>query len=553
MKPFRFVDLFCGGGGSITGAIDALKSAGMKYEGRGFNHWDLAIRTIQLNHPEIVPDFERACADVAEISAAPWSVYDNDPTRLDLLWASPSCTHHSRAAGRTPKSNQLRSQPEHLLPFLRLTKCRRMFVENVPELLEWGPVLDQDITYKGKRYKAGQADPRKKGIFFNGWLREVKNSGYHVDMAILNAADYGAATSRKRLIIQAVRKSSGEKIIWAEPTHAKDPGLFNYKPWRSASEIIDWSIEGKSIFGRKKPLCENTLRRIEAGIRKYWGELAEPFLIVLRGTSDDALKNTAVPLTAPLPTITAGGQHLSLIQPIWLDLAHTKSAGVDGVIDSPLNTITCTHGTHAVIQPFISRYNGGEDRNHEIDAPLPVIDRSNRYGVISPLIVPQQSAGTLKPSDDTPIPTVATSGAIGMVSPIVMDMSHPGDIRDAARCRSSEPIGTITTRNNWGAVLPFMMEYYGNGSSRAVTDPVPVILTRDHFGFVQGQILTLPDGKTYKLDITHRMLTAKELARATGFPEWYRFAGDDTSAKKMIGNAVCPDLAKALYLAVLAA
>lgn len=520
MKPFRFVDLFCGGGGSITGAIDALKSAGMKYEGRGFNHWDLAIKTIQLNHPEIVPDFERACADVAEISAAPWSVYDDDPTRLDLLWASPSCTHHSRAAGRTPKSDQLRSQPEHLLPFLRLMKCRRMFVENVPELLEWGPVLDQDITYKGKRYKAGQADPRKKGIFFNGWLREVKNSGYHVDMAILNAADYGAATSRKRLIIQAVRKSSGEKIIWAEPTHAKDPGLFNYKPWRSASEIIDWSIEGKSIFGRKKPLCENTLRRIEAGIRKYWGELAEPFLIVLRGTSDDALKNTAVPLTSPLPTITAGGQHLSLIQPIWLDLAHTKSAGVDGVIDSPLNTITCTHGTHAVIQPFISRYNGGDDRNHAIGDPLPVIDCSNRYGVISP---------------------------------IVMDMSHPGDLRDAARCRSTEPIGTITTRNNWGAVLPFMMEYYGNGSSHAVDGPVPVIPTKDRFGLVRGQIFTLPDGKTYKLDITHRMLTAKELAMATGFPEWYRFAGDDTSAKKMIGNAVCPDLAKALYLAVLAA
>ena len=237
-------------------------------------------------------------------------------------------------------------------------------------------------------------------------------------------------------------------------------------------------------------------------------------------------------------------QKISLL--LWLRIILSLLSNIQ-------TAITCTHGTHAVIQPFISRYNGGEDRNHEIDAPLPVIDRSNRYGVISPLIVPQQSAGTLKPSDDTPIPTVATSGAIGMVSPIVMDMSHPGDIRDAARCRSSEPIGTITTRNNWGAVLPFMMEYYGNGSSRAVTDPVPVILTRDHFGFVQGQILTLPDGKTYKLDITHRMLTAKELARATGFPEWYRFAGDDTSAKKMIGNAVCPDLAKALYLAVLAA
>ncbi|MBR2148103.1 MAG: DNA cytosine methyltransferase, partial [Campylobacter sp.] len=128
VKNFRFVDLFCGGGGSVTGAINALKSAGVNYEGRCYNHWDLAIKTIAKNHPEMVPDFERACADIALISGSPWSCFDNDPERLDILWASPSCTHHSNAAGGKPRSNQLRSQPEHLLPFLRLTKCRRMFV-----------------------------------------------------------------------------------------------------------------------------------------------------------------------------------------------------------------------------------------------------------------------------------------------------------------------------------------------------------------------------------------------------------------------------------------
>lgn len=516
-KEFRFVDLFCGGGGSVTGAIEALKEAGVKYDGRCFNHWDLAIKTIQMNHPEMVPDFEKACADIATISGAPQEVFDTDCKRLDMLWASPSCTHHSNAAGGIVRSNQLRSQPEHLLPFLRLTQCRRMFVENVKELKSWGPLLDQDTWYKGKKYKAGQADPRKAGKFFDLWIKEIKESGYKVDMAILNAADYGAATSRERLIVQAVRKSSGEKIIWAEQTHAKEPGLFNYQPWRSAAEIIDWSIPGKSIFGREKPLCENTLRRIEAGIKKYWGAWAEPFLIVLRGTSDDAINRTAVPLSSPLPTITVSGEHIALIR------------------------------------PFLSRYNGGEDRNHDVSSPMPVIDCSNRYGVITP---------------------------------IVMDMSHPGDMEDAARCKGgNDPIGTITCRNNWGVAMPlfipqqsagtvkptdnplatiatagatglvqpFLTAYYGNGFVSGIRESVPTITTKDRFGLVQGQILTMPDGKKFKLDITHRMLTSKELSAATGFPVDYRFAGGDTAAKKMIGNAVCPPLTKALLKAVLAA
>lgn len=467
MKKFRFIDLFCGGGGSVTGAINALKAADVKYEGRCFNHWDLAIKTIQLNHPEMVPDFERACADIAEVSGCPQEVFDTDCRRLDMLWASPSCTHHSNAAGGIVRSNQLRSQPEHLLPFLRLTQCRRMFVENVKELKSWGPLLDKDTWYKGKKYKAGQADPRKAGLFFNDWIRDVKHSGYHVDMAVLNAADYGAATSRERLIIQAVRKSSGEKIIWAEPTHAKEPGLFNYLPWRSAAEIIDWSIPGESIFDRKKPLCKNTLRRIEAGIKKYWGAWAEPFISALHN-------ETAL---FPIPA--------------------------------------------EEIKPFLSRYNGGDDRNHSITSPIPVIDCSNRYGVITP---------------------------------VIMDMSHPGDIADASRCKGgNDPMGTITCRNNWGVVMPFLSSYYSHGTNTSSDEPIPTITTKDRFCIVQGRILIMPDGRQYKLDITHRMLTKGELAAATGFPEDYQFAGGDTAAKKMIGNAVCPPLTEALLKAVLAA
>ena len=247
-----------------------------------------------------------------------------------------------------------------------------MFVENVKELRDWGPLLDKDTTYKGRLYKAGTADPRKKGVFFNLWYREIKASGYSVEMEVLNAADYGAATSRERLIVQAVRKSSGSRIVWPEPTHTREPGLLSgsYRPWRSAAEIIDWSIPGESIFNRKKPLCANTLRRIEAGIRKYWGAWSEPFIV----------------------------------------------------------------------------------------------------------------------------------------------------------------------------------EYYGQGGAVPLNIPLHTVTTKDRFGVVEGRVLTLPDGSSYQLDITHRMLTARELAAATSFPENY-----DTAAKKQIGNAVPPVLAEALYRAVLAA
>ena len=181
-----------------------------------------------------------------------------------------------------------------------------MFVENVPEMLDWGPLLDQDTVFKGKKYRTGTPDPTKKGMFFNQWLNEVCLSGYKVEFQILNAADYGAASIRERLIVQAVRKSSGDPIVWTEPTHTKNPGVLSgsYLPWRHASEVIDLTIPGKSIFNRKKPLCEKTMQRIESGIRKYSGK---PFIITYYGSGQ------ALPIDIPLHTVTTRSR-FALIQ-----------------------------------------------------------------------------------------------------------------------------------------------------------------------------------------------------------------------------------------------
>ena len=467
MSRFRCVDLFCGGGGTSTGMIEAFRKAGDECSLVGINHWQVAIDTNRRNH-----DGNWLCASVDAV----------DPTdvvpegALDFLWASPECTNHSRAKGGKPRSNQSRCQPEMLLSWIRKLVVKRMYVENVTEFLEWGPLLAADTWIGGKLHKAGQPDPRRKGVLFRDWIESIRRSGYRVEWRILNAADYGAATSRERLIVQAVRVGTGERIAWPEPTHSRLPDMYVHRRWVPAKDIIDWSIKGESIFERRHPLAENTLRRIENGIRKYWGEWAEPFLVKLRGTKGYQLAASAYPLSAPLPTISAGGGHLCLIE------------------------------------PFLVSYHGGcggERRISSIAQPVPTCDCANRYGIVSPLFIPQQSAGTAKPTETCPLPTISTAGAIGIVEPLIV----PYHGTEVCARRADQPVGTITTR--------------------------------DHFAQVEGD--------SVGLDITFRMLQPHELAAAMSFPATYRFSGTKTEQIRQIGNAVCPKLAEALVSAAISA
>lgn len=451
-------DLFCGGGGTSTGMINAFKRAGVDFQLIGVNHWNIAIETNRINHP-----FEKLyCSTIQNVK--PREAVPSG--RLHFLWASPECTNHSRAKGGRPKDEQSRATAWDILKWAQELYIDRIYIENVIEFLEWGP-----IDSKGRPMAS------KKGETFRAFVAALESLGYHVDWQTMNAADFGAPTSRVRLIIQAVRGRG--KIVWPEPTHAKEPGMFREKPWRSAREIIDWSIPGKSIFARKKPLAENTIRRIESGIRKYWGEWAEPFLVILRWTKDSQCRASVRRLNEPLPTVSAGGVH----------------AGI--------------------VEPFLVRYNGGDDRHHSINEPVPVLDCSNRYGMVEPLFIPQQSAGTVKPVSN-PLPTVAAAGAISIVE-------------------------------------PFMVKFYGNEhGAESISEPIDTICTKDRFGLVRGYLVEV-NGARYVLDIRFRMLQPHELAKGMGFPEDYKFAGNKTEQVKQIGNAVCPNLSEALIYSALCA
>lgn len=438
--------------------INAFRRAGVDFRLIGVNHWNVAIETNRINHP-----FEKLyCSTVQNVK--PREAVPSG--RLHFLWASPECTNHSRAKGGRPRDEQSRATAWDILKWAQELYIDRIYIENVVEFLEWGP-----IDAKGHPLAS------KKGETFRAFVSALESLGYHVDWRTLNAADFGAPTSRTRLIVQAVR-GRGE-IVWPQPTHAKEPGLFGEKPWRSAREIIDWSIPGKSIFGRKKPLAENTIRRIESGIRKYWGDWAEPFLAILRETKDSQFRASVRKLDEPLPTVSAGGVH----------------AGI--------------------VEPFIVRYNGGDDRHHSINEPVPVLDCANRYGLVEPLFIPQQSGGTIKPVSN-PLPTVAAAGAISIIE-------------------------------------PFMVKFYGNErGAEGLDDPIDTISTKDRFGLARGYLVEV-NGARYVLDIRFRMLQPHELAKGMGFPGDYKFAGNKSEQVKQIGNAVCPNLSEALIYSALSA
>ena len=526
MSKILCADLFCGGGGTSTGMIHAFRRAGVTdYQLIGVNHWNIAIETNRINHP-----FEKLyCSTVQNVK--PREAVPSG--RLHFLWASPECTNHSRAKGGRPRDEQSRSTAWDILKWAQELYIDRIYIENVVEFLEWGPIDSK-----------GHPMASKKGETFRAFVAALESLGYHVDWQTMNAADFGAPTSRVRLIIQAVRGRG--KIVWPEPTHAKEPGMFGEKPWRSAREIIDWTIPGKSIFARKKPLAENTIRRIESGIRKYWGEWAEPFLIVLRGTKDR--QQTVNPsVKEPLRTLTSQNK-FSMIEPFILSQKFSN-APVD--CRKPLPTVT-TVNSFSVVEPFLVRYNGGDERIHSINDPVPVLDCSNRYGMVEPLIVdmshPSESGNSRVTSGGDPVRTITTRNNMALVEPLFIPQQSAGTVKPV-----SNPLPTVAAAGAIPIVEPFMVKFYGNEhGAESISEPIDTICTKDRFALVRGYLVEV-NGARYVLDIRFRMLQPHELAKGMGFPADYKFAGNKTEQVKQIGNAVCPNLSEALIYSALCA
>jgi DNA (cytosine-5)-methyltransferase 1 len=547
VKKIFAADLFCGAGGTSSGLRAACAELGFDVDLIAVNHWDVAIQTHSKNHPRA----KHLCESLDNVD--PKKLVPGG--RLNLLCASPPCTHHSRARGGKPVNDQMRSSAWRILDWATDLYIDSILIENVREFAEWGPV-----GANGKPLKS------MRGQTFEAFLAGLRGLGYKVEHRILNAADYGDPTTRERLFVMARR--GNKSISWPQASHtstADQADMFaDRKPWRAAREIIDWKVPGTSIFSRKKALAPATLARIAAGLKKFGGVNAEPFLVILRNHMD------ARSLDEPLPTITAGGQNHGLCEPFVVEMRNGKTANS---VDAPLSTVTtkgahhaivepfvlgqqsgsvprstdsplptvCGGGAIALVEPFLVPFNGNRDRDMDraksVEEPLPTVTAGgNRFGVCEPFIVPQFGDSTPR-SVDRPLGTITTtSRGVGLCEPFVIPTNHGGS--DKRSHDIERPMPTVTSVDAWAVVEPMIMSYYGHGDTVPVSKPVPTVTTKDRFGLIE------PDG--VKFDIRFRMLQPHELARAQGFPDDYEFAGNREAKVKQIGNAVPVNLAKAL-------
>lgn len=510
-RPVRTADLFCGAGGLSTGASRALRAIGRDILLTAINHWPIAIDTHTRNHPgarHLCTDLEH----VKPLDAVPEGV-------LDLLMAAPSCVFHSRARGGKP----VRMDPWHVVRWCTELRVHRLLVENVPEFMQWGPC---SLT-------TGRPIPSRRGEYFRAWCDALRAIGFRIDFRVLCCADYGDATTRERFFL--IGRSDRGALRWPDRTHARGGStdlLGTLARWRSAGECIDWTIPGRSIFGRKKPLADNTVRRLLAGAERYdWPDPhCEAIEALLLGREPVLDLPQGHPLLARMGLVMATG-----------------AGGVARPLDQPLPTITGGGDggarPHFVTPLVVHRCNSEGGRNaRPTDEPMPTIATRGAGYLAEPLIAPyygQGSGETGKPASE-PLPSITTKARFGIAEPIIMrgNVGHgrTGDMRSAA-----DPMPTVTCSESLAMAAPFLVPNLGERPGQAprthdVGEPLPAITASGHIQLAQAAVLP-----PARIDVLYRMLHWRELSRATSFHhfgETYEFAGNATEIVKQIGNAV---------------
>lgn len=528
------VDNFAGGGGASTGIELAIgRSVDI-----AINHDENAVAMHTTNHPDTL----HYCESVYEVR--PKVATAGRP--VALAWFSPDCRHFSKAKGAKPVEKAIRGLAWVVLRWGLDVEPRVMKLENVEEFKTWGPLLAgemrPDPTRAGETFEAFIA-MLTTGIssdhpalaecceFLNISLdsddaaRLVKGLGYVVEYRELRACDYGAPTIRKRFFM--VMRRDGKPIVWPEATHGdpKSPAVQagRLAPWRTAAECIDWSIPAPSIFGRKKPLAENTLKRIARGIQRFVIDSASPFIVKCNHTTTkgkydcfrgQALSEplqtitkthgyalavphltkfrtdaTGLPVTEPVPTVTAGtskrpggnGHALGIVEAAIAPFVGRQfGASVGHRADEPSATITAGGGgksqlvTPTLIQMGYGERPGQEPRVLRLDNPLGTVTAGgNKFATVSAFLAKHYGGNYTGPgvSMDEPAHSVTTVDHHAVVAAHLMvnNTGHPGGTLD-------NPAHTITTGNHHAAISSHLVKLRGTcRDGQPTSEPMPTV------------------------------------------------------------------------------
>lgn len=533
------VDNFAGGGGASTG----IELAVGRPVAIAINHDPDAILLHRTNHPYT----EHLQASVWDVD--PVAVCRGRP--VGLAWFSPDCKHFSKAKGAALVDRNIRGLAWIVLRWAALVRPRVIMLENVEEFQTWGPVR------KGKPVKS------KAGQTFRKWKKQLSDLGYAIDHRELVAADYGAPTTRKRFAL--VARCDGKPIVWPEPTHGpRDSEAVKAGkclPWRSAAEIIDWTIPGYSIFESKqdilerygvkvvRPLAENTMRRVIRGVDKFTIRSGEPFII------QQKFDNQAQDISRPLTTVTSVGAH-ELCKAIMEPFTFSNTGGSVGAdAGDPVHTVRTGGGGQILSAANLIQYHTEQTENVRaagLGSPINTVDASNRYGLTCANLVEYYGNGV--PLDlSEPMHTVTAHDREALCAAHIAEFKGQ-DIGQSV----ASPLRTITASAGEFAQCCAILAN-ADGRDLGHWPEIRELLNR-HCGYRLAEdevILLMIRGIAYYIaDITLRMLTPRELYNAMGFPTDYiidrDYMGNAYGKTKQVarcGNAVCPPLAEAMVRA----
>jgi DNA (cytosine-5)-methyltransferase 1 len=443
------IDNFAGGGGASLGIEQALgRSVDI-----AINHDEEAVAMHAANHPTT----RHYCEDV-------WQVDPIEATAgrpVGLAWFSPDCKHFSKAKGGKPVDKKIRGLAWVVIKWAATVRPRVIMLENVEEFQQWGPLITKE---DGKAYPC----PLRKGLTFRRWRRKLEKLGYVVEMRELKACDYGAPTIRKRLFI--IARCDGLPIVWPAPSHGV--GL---QPYRTAAECIDWSIPCPSIFERKRPLAEATLRRIAKGIKRFVLQAVRPFIVPVTHAGDTRTHS----IDEPLRTITTAQRgELALIAP---HVTKFRANSVGSACDEPLHTVTAggecqrpagaAHAMGVVAATLIGAggpaYSG---KPVSIEKPMGSMTTENHRALVAPFLVPrygERPATDTAPAQeprthavDAPLPTITPDANCGrLVAPVIVK----NNFGDKPCHGADEPLHTVTTQGNKHALVAAFLEQANTG------------------------------------------------------------------------------------------